>query len=108
MLSSHLDRVGEEYWRGADLVMEVVSGSDEDRYRDLVEKRREYAKARIAEYWIVDPLKATITVLRLGKGRYVVEGEHGKGQTAKSRLLDGFAVSVNEVFQTKTANGARR
>ena len=31
MLAKHADRMGEEYWRGADLVMEVVSGSREDR-----------------------------------------------------------------------------
>lgn len=40
---------------GADFVVEVVSGDEEDRRRDLVEKRAVYAKAGIAEYWIVDP-----------------------------------------------------
>jgi Uma2 family endonuclease len=48
-------RVTDEYWEGADLVMEVVSSHDEDRRRDLVVKREEYARAGIAEYWIVDP-----------------------------------------------------
>ena len=44
-----------KYPSGADLVMEVVSGGREDRKRDLVTKRRDYARANIPEYWIVDP-----------------------------------------------------
>ena len=31
---------GEDYWRGADLAVEIVSGSADDRVRDLVAKRR--------------------------------------------------------------------
>src|SRR5262245_19220943 len=37
---------------GADLVMEVVSEGIENRERDLETKRRDYARAGIAEYWI--------------------------------------------------------
>src|SRR5437868_11554192 len=40
---------------GADLVMEIVSEGTENRQRDLETKRRDYAQARIDEYWIVDP-----------------------------------------------------
>jgi hypothetical protein len=39
---------------GADLVMEVASEGEENRKRDLQTKREEYARAGIAEYWIVD------------------------------------------------------
>ena len=52
MLAEHADRMAEEYWRGADLVMEVVSGGEDDRRRDLETKVAEYARARIPEYWI--------------------------------------------------------
>src|SRR5205823_5704641 len=41
--------------QGADLVMEIVSPGSENRKRDLQEKRRAYAKAKISEYWIIDP-----------------------------------------------------
>ena len=41
------------YWRGADVVAEVVS--PDDPARDLVAKRTDYAEAGIPEYWIVDP-----------------------------------------------------
>ena len=98
MLREHADRMGEEYWNGADLVMEVVGGASEDRRRDLVIKRREYARAKIAEYWIVDPREETITVLRLSGKRYMVHGIFHKGDTATSHLLSGFTVDVSAAF----------
>jgi Uma2 family endonuclease len=98
MLKAHADRIGEEFWRGADLVMEVLSGTAADRRRDLVTKRREYARARIPEYWIVDPRDEQITVLRLAGTRYVVHGVFGKGAVASSHLLPGFTVDVTEAL----------
>jgi Uma2 family endonuclease len=98
MLKQHADRMGEEFWNRADLVMEIVSGGKEDRRRDLKTKRAEYARARIPEYWIVDPEKERITVLRLSGKRYVVHGEFAKGDTATSHLLSGFTVDVAEAF----------
>jgi Uma2 family endonuclease len=108
MRTEHADRMGEACWDGADLLMEVVSGNAEDRRRDLVTKRREYAKARIPEYWIVDPKKETITVLRLHGMRYLVHGSFAKGETATSYLLHGFAVNVNEVFSQQRGKPATR
>ena len=43
--------------------LEVVS--EEKPERDLVEKRGDYAEGRIPEYWIVNPLTETITILQL-------------------------------------------
>src|SRR5262249_29841247 len=55
MHKDHADRIGEQFWKGADLVMEVVSGGKKHRKRDLQDKRQEYAEAGIPEYWIIDP-----------------------------------------------------
>jgi len=68
MLAKNLKRAGEEFWDGADLVMEIVSGGPSDRRRDLKIKPVEYARAGIAEYWLIDPQRKTITVLSL-KGK---------------------------------------
>lgn len=89
------------HWIGADLVIEVVS--PDDPRRDLEIKRREYAQARIPEYWIVDPTTARITVLTLADDsvnefRYAVHGEFGAGEQATSLLLPGFTVDVDAVF----------
>jgi Uma2 family endonuclease len=86
----------EEYWLGADLVMEVVSPGG--RERDLVEKRYQYAKAGISEYWIVDPRKKQITVLKLQGERYVEHGIFKSGSVASSALLKGLSVDVAAVF----------
>lgn len=85
---------------GADLVMEVVSDGEEDRRRDLVDKRQEYAAAGIPEYWIVDPREMTITVLSLENAAptYAIDGVYKPGETAKSRLLKGFEVDVKAAF----------
>jgi Uma2 family endonuclease len=98
MLAEHADRMTNQYWLGADLVMEVVS---EDRRHDLEKKRLEYAQARIPEYWIVDPRDQKITVLTLDGDAYVVHGEFIPGEQAPSRLLPGFAVAVAEAFAAK-------
>jgi Uma2 family endonuclease len=83
---------------GADLVVEVVSDDDEDRRRDLVHKPRDYARAGIPEYWIVAPKLEQITVLTLDAESYREHGVHKIGDTARSVLLDGFELSVAEVF----------
>ncbi len=96
MATEHADRLDEQFWDGADLVMEVVS--PDDRGRDLVTKRREYAQAGIPEYWIVDPTQRSITVLTLDGQAYALHGEFDESSIATSVLLDGFTVSVRAVF----------
>jgi Uma2 family endonuclease len=92
--SDRLDRMGEKYAAGADLVMEVVSSSNRDH--DLVTKRREYAQAGIPEYWIVDPIESRIVVLTLPEGatEYAEHGTFVPGQRATSVLLPGFAIDA--------------
>ena len=85
-----------DYWRGADLVMEIVSPDDPGR--DVQVKRLDYAEARIPEYWVVDPTDETITVLTLAGDTYAEHGVFRRGQRADSACLNGFVVSVTEVF----------
>ena len=96
LLSANDSRRGNAYWTGADLVLEVVSPDDPDR--DLVKKRREYAQAGIPEYWIVNPLTETITVLKLERTKYVEHGVFARGAQATSALLVEFTISVDKVF----------
>ena len=96
MLAEHAAQRGEQFWQGADLVMEVVS--PDDRRRDLATKRREYAQAGIPEYWIVDPQQLEITVLSLAGDKYNVHGVFVPGERTNSVLLAGFSVDVEDVF----------
>jgi Uma2 family endonuclease len=90
--------LGEKYWTGADLVIEVVSADAESHERDYNTKRQNYADAGIREYWIVDPQVQQIIVLSLDGNRYRVHSEFVVGQQASSLLLEGFAVDVSAVF----------
>ena len=96
LLSANDTRRGNQFWSGADLVLEVVSPDDPGR--DLVQKRREYAEAGIAEYWLVDPSTALMTVLRLEGTAYVEHSVFPRGTQATSVLLDGFSVAVDRVL----------
>ena len=96
LLDASDPRNQDAYWLGADLVVEVVSPDGPER--DLEEKPLDYAEAGIPEYWIVNPLDATITVLVLDGPAYRRHGLVRRGERATSQLLPGFSVSVDEVF----------
>jgi Uma2 family endonuclease len=99
MAEAHKHRRGNEYWNGADLVVEVVSSDDPKR--DLEVKRHEYAQAGISEYWIVDPRNATMTVFKLESAGqpYVEVGGYKPGEFAASLLLEGLTIDVAAVFE---------
>jgi Uma2 family endonuclease len=79
--------------------MEIVSPDDPDR--DTQVKRRDYAEARIPEYWIVNPMDETITVLTLAGEAYAEHGVFRRGQEAQSACLNGFALGVADVFDAQ-------
>lgn len=85
-----------DYWLGADLVVEIVSPDDPDR--DYVTKRSDYAVAGIPEYWIVDPEREIVTVLQLADGVYTEHGVFGRGTVAASALFPEFQVAVDAVL----------
>jgi Uma2 family endonuclease len=97
VLDKNDPRVQDEFWFGADLVVEIVS--PDWSKRDIEEKPRDYAEAQIPEYWIVNPLDGTVTVLTL-RGAYATHGVFRRGDAATSRLLRGFNVVVDDIFNT--------
>ena len=96
LLDARDPRRRDDYWLGADLVLEVVS--PDNPARDLAEKRADYAEASIPEYWIVNPTDETLTVLALVDGQYVERGLFRRGQRARSGCLPDFSVAVAAVF----------
>ena len=94
--AKHRAKRGNRFWKGADLAMEVVS--EDDRSRDYVKKRADYAKAGIREYWIIDPTDRAITLLVLKARGYTERGVFKDGEQVESVLLPGFAVDVSSVF----------
>jgi Uma2 family endonuclease len=92
-------RARDEFWLGADVVVKIVSP---DRpQRDTAEKPFDYAEAGIPEYWIVNPLDETLTALTLKDAAYAEHGLFRRGERATSMVLDGFGVSVDDVFDAR-------
>ncbi|MCX6924599.1 MAG: Uma2 family endonuclease [Verrucomicrobia bacterium] len=81
----------------ADLVAEVSSLGG--RNRDRIAKRDLYEQYGVREYWMIDPESETVEVLALVSGRYELVQRSHAGETATSRLLPGFDVSVNYLFR---------
>jgi Uma2 family endonuclease len=78
------------------LVVEVVSPSQEKR--DYRYKRSEYAARGIAEYWIVDPMQARVTVLQWVEGFYEEQLYTGNAQVV-SPLLGRLELTAAQVLQ---------
>ena len=98
MAREHFDRIGEEYWDGADIAFEIVSRDAGSRDRDYRLKRENYAEGHVPEYWIIDPELRRVTVLVLQGNRYQVGGEYSPGDQAVSSLLTGFSLDVAALF----------
>ncbi len=105
LADEHEDWDEDKFWDGADLVVEVVS--DDDPKRDLGQKRKEYARAGITEYWIVQPRESVVSVLNL-KVRSYQERRFKLGDIATSQRLPGFEVAVSELFAAGKPPKARR
>ena len=80
-------------------MVEIVSPDDPER--DTVTKRADYAAAGIPEYWIVNPLDATISVLALDGENYREAGIYRRGEQAASVVLEGFLVAVDDVLDAE-------
>ena len=87
--SEHLVRRKQTLVEGpADLVIEVVS--PESRIRDRGEKFYDYEVGGVREFWLVDPLRETVDLFRLGRdGRYVSVAPVESGRL-ESEVLPGF------------------
>ena len=78
-----------------DLVVETLSS---DRNRDLVMKRAIYAEAGIPEYWLVDPVNDTITVLELSGPEYAERAVLSRGDTLTTATIPGLEIELDQVF----------
>ena len=75
----------------ADIVFEVLTCSTS--VYDRTTKADTYLALGVRELWLVDPSNETIEVRRANE-----EITYSQGQHARSRVLDGFEVSVSDLF----------
>ena len=96
MLKANEARRHNEYWDGADWVIEVIS--EDNPKCDLEIKRVQYALAGIPEYWIIDPVKEEVLVLGLEGETYIERGIFKAGDHAPSSVVKGFNLDVAAMF----------
>ena len=87
----------------ADIVFEFLSRSTTVYDRTI--KADAYLTLDLRELWLVDPVSMTIEVRHRGEvdeKPFWETIKYSRGEYAKSRVLDGFEVSVDEIFKDIT------
>ncbi|HEY3245896.1 MAG TPA: Uma2 family endonuclease, partial [Phycisphaerae bacterium] len=87
VLKARSARIKRGYVEGRpDLAIEVVS--PDSVARDYHLKWKQYERARVPEYWIIDPEERQTTFLRYERGRFVKAAV--RDHIFRSRILSGF------------------
>lgn len=81
-----------------DLVVEILSPSTTSR--DWRDKMDLYEIHGVPEYWIVDPVGYMLWQFRLSDGKYALHATFGEEDTLTTPTLEGFLLSMSEVFAT--------
>jgi len=77
------------------LVAEAVSPGQ--AVRDYPDKRKDYWRAGIREYWIIDRDARKVTVFTRGEKRWQPQ-EYAPEQEARSEVLPGFSIAVSRLL----------
>lgn len=89
--------IGEKNIKGApDLIIEIISESS--AYRDMVQKKKLYARFGVKEYWIVVPEQMSIDIYRLGADIYHLHETCTKDGIVESPALPGLRLPLKEIF----------
>jgi Uma2 family endonuclease len=92
-----LNIIGEKNIQGApDLAIEIISEST--AYRDLVQKKKLYAKFGVKEYWILIPGEELIEVYILKDNTYMLHKTYSKDETLESPYLRNLKVELKGIF----------
>jgi len=100
------------------LVVEVSSPRPRDVRRDRIEKPRDYARAGVSYYWIVDPLLHSLEVFELGRNRRYTVVLAASGGRVRIPGCQGLVVDLDALWnqvdeaarsraRTKVRNGGR-
>lgn len=101
ILNENINRLNTVYLSGpADLVVEIVS--TESKIRDKEEKLKEYEKAHVKEYWIIDPIEKNAQFYIL-KNNTFTKIEPVKG-IYSSKVIYGFWIDLNWLFVSPLPN----
>ena len=80
------------------LVAEVVSPGDDNEERDYTDKREQYQKRGIPEYWLINPEYQALTVLELKAGMYVKVDTFSGNQKISSPTYKTLELTAEQLF----------
>ncbi len=81
------------------IAIEVLSPSTKST--DLTDKRQEYARRGILEYWLINPKNDSFTVLRLEGSRYIEVGIYKGDEAIVSPTFPGLNLTAAQVLRVK-------
>lgn len=81
------------------LIAEVISPGLQNRKRDAIDKRHQYAEIQVPEYWLIDPEAQTFTVLQLENERYIEQGVFQGSDAIDSPTFGALPFTTNQVLQ---------
>lgn len=92
----NMEIIGDVIEGAPDLCIEVLSHSTglHDRYT----KKAVYARCGVQEYWIVDPVGASVSVFELNGDTYTTRVEATGDDQVTSAVLTGFQIIARSVF----------
>jgi len=89
--------IGEKNIQGApDITVEIISESS--AYRDLVQKKKLYARFGVKEFWVVIPEQETVEIYALKDAMYELRKTYVKNDLLESAILPGFHIPLKEIF----------
>ncbi|MBK9500309.1 MAG: Uma2 family endonuclease [Leptospiraceae bacterium] len=97
LLTENFSKIKENKIEGdPDLIVEVLSPST--AYYDLKHKKSIYEKHGVREYWVVDPIDKTVEIYQNQNAKFHLIAELTKTDTAKSQLIAGMEVDLQNIF----------
>lgn len=89
--------IGEKNVQGVpDLVIEIIS--ENSAYRDMVQKKKLYAKFGVKEYWVVIPEGEEIEIYTLKDNTFQIYKAYGKDDTLESNVLESLKIGLMDIF----------
>ena len=82
------------YYGAPDIAVEIISPSS--RQYDTVEKRINYGRFGVQEYWLVDPIARTVTLYEQAEGQLIPRRE--ESGVLRSKVLAGFWLRLEWIF----------
>lgn len=79
-----------------DWICEVTSPGN--AANDTVKKLRLYHRAGVPHYWLVDPLEATMTVMRWSEPGYITLQTVERGETVRAEPFEQVVIAVGVLF----------